>query len=57
MGGGGREGEKDRGGPQCLKCVDTHADLPIIKQLLTLWHFGAPCTIVPESAKIDKNSK
>jgi len=28
----------------CMKCVDAHADLPIIKQLLTFWHSGALCT-------------
>jgi len=59
-GGSGKRGEggrKERGGPgpQCLKCVDAHADLPIIiKQLLTFWYSGAQCTGVPERQKLIK---
>jgi len=61
-GGGGREGEmeEERKGrrkgedPQCLKCVDAHADLPIIKHLLTFWHSGALCTGVPERQRLTK---
>ena len=50
----GRRNGKDPQMPQYLKCVDAHADLPIIKQLLTFWHSGALCTGVPETSKIDK---
>ena len=56
--GGGRKGrEKERGGPPnvwTLKCVDAHANLPIIKQLLMFWHSGALCTGVPECQRLIK---
>jgi len=49
-GNGRRKGDD----PQCLKCVDAHADLPIIKQLLMLWHSGSVCTGVPERQRLIK---
>ena len=51
----GEEGKERRMGkdPQYLKCVDAHANLPIIKQLLlTFWHSGALCTRVPERQRL-----
>ena len=49
---GRRKGED----PHCMKCVDAHADLPIIKQLLTFGHSGAGalCTGVPERQRLIK---
>jgi len=60
--GRGSEGEKERSlDPHCMKCVDAHADLPIIKQLpvglLPFKHSGALCTGVPERQRLIKNSK
>jgi len=48
--GGGKKG-KD---PHCLKCIDTHADLPIIKQLLTFWYSGALRNEMPERQRLIK---
>jgi len=48
---GRRKGEED---PHCMKYVDAHADLPIIKHLLTFWHSGALCTGVPERQRLIK---